>query len=134
MDTALRTLRIVHAAMMVAAFIYVGIAEKFCAANVLHDIDTMYVAIAALAGLMVVSAFSVRRRFVTNSADILRTDVSNSAALARWRTGQMLGFAVAEAVVLYGLVVRFTGASTVHAAPFYVGGILLFLAFFPTRP
>jgi F0F1-type ATP synthase membrane subunit c/vacuolar-type H+-ATPase subunit K len=120
--------------MMIAAFMYVWLAEKLNAGHSPRDIKAMYVGIAAITLLMVFSALFLRRRFVAQSAELLRVDANNSAAVMRWRTGQIVGFGVAEAVVLYGLVVRFAGASTVQSAPFYVGGILLFLAFFPQRP
>jgi hypothetical protein len=96
MEATLRTLRIVHGAMMIAAFMYVWLAEKLNAGHSPRDIKAMYVGIAAITLLMVFSALFLRRRFVAQSAELLRVDANNSAAVMRWRTGQIVSQAPAR--------------------------------------
>ncbi len=134
MNNVLRTMRIIHGAMLLAAFMYVWIAEKLNYGQSPRDISTFYMVLCFQIVLIVVIAFFFRRRFVSASVETLRTDPNNATALGRWRTGQIMSYAFAESVVLFGLVVRFTGATRMQAVPFYVVGILMLLVFYPQEP
>ena len=43
----------------------------------------------------------------------------------------MILFALCESVVVYGLVLRFIGATWIQVAPFYLAGIVLLILFRP---
>src|SRR5262245_33579638 len=134
MDRQLRTLRIIHAAMVAAAILYVALAEF-----VLHRSDkkigtAAYSMVAILAAVVASAVFKVRDQFLRQPSEILRMQPDDIGALGRWRVGYVLLLSMAEAIVLYGLLARFMGASWQGAAPFYVMGIALLFAFYPRRP
>lgn len=134
MDSAIRGLRIVHGALLAAAFLYVYLAETLKADSYPRPISLIYVAIAAVAGAVIVISFVLRIRMVNSSEERLRLDASDAAALARWRAGNIASIALAESIVLYGLVLRFVGATTGQVVPFYLAGIAMLLLFTPRRP
>src|SRR5437588_9498022 len=77
---------------------------------------------ALLIGLIIVVT---RKLTIDRALEVLKHTPDNMAALYRWRSGNILSFALAESIVLYGFVVRFLGASLAQAAPFYIAGIII---------
>jgi formate-dependent nitrite reductase membrane component NrfD len=134
MDSAIRVLRIVHGALLGAAFLYVFMAEKLNEGREPKSTSVIYMAIAVMAVAVVVISFVFRIRMVGSSEEKLRLDATDATALARWRAGNVVTLALAESVVLYGLVLRFVGATTAQAVPFYLAGIAMLLLFTPRRP
>ena len=80
---------------------------------------------------MVAIVMVLRRATIGRAQDVLRTSPNDAAALGRWRMGQIITFAICEAIVLYGLVLRFMGATLKQSAPLYVLGICAMLFFRP---
>ena len=58
----------------------------------------------------------------------------SATTLYRWRTGYMATYALSEAIVLYGVVLRFLGLSFSQVVPFFLAGFILMLFFGPRRP
>ncbi len=75
-----------------------------------------------------------RRRFVSSSELVLVTQADDPAALGRWRAGYIVIWALCEAIILYGLLLRFLGSSFVQVLPFLIAGFTLLLFFSPRRP
>jgi len=74
-------------------------------------------------------------RFV-KIAGVLVPDTPIPAAerLAKLRTYFITCYCLAEAVAIYGFVLRFMGASLMEAAPFFAGSLILFALCFPQLP
>ncbi len=136
MEAQLRSMRIVHGAMLFAAVLYVYIAEKLKPVAVAAPNSILYAAITCVAIALIGVAFFFRKRYVSDAEEKLRqpTTNTNPDTLRRWRAGHLVCFAFGESVVLYGLVLRLLGSATRQVVPFYVVGILLLIWFTPRRP
>jgi len=71
----------------------------------------------------------VRRIMLKSAESMLAENRENPAALYRWRASYMATYALSEAVVLYGVVLRFLGLEFSQVAPFFVAGFILMLFF-----
>jgi len=132
MRLALRTVRLVQIAMLVSVAIYVVVGEVVrpsFAAN-----PTILYA-ASVASISVVGAILVvRRTLVVQSEAQLREKPDDPFILSRWRTGYIVMYALCEALALFGLLLRLVGFSINHVWPYYAGGFVLLLLFWPTVP
>lgn len=133
MDTQLRTLRIVRAAMLVAAIMYVFIAERLVQA---HDPlpTSFYFAMIAVAAGSALLALIFRNKSVPLGAAAAPLQATDTAKVRRWMVSYIVPYALAESVVLDGLVLRFVGATFPQVLPFYVGGVALLLLLAPRLP
>jgi hypothetical protein len=76
-----------------------------------------------LGGLSVVviaAGFAVRKKMTQPALDALRTKPDDIALVCRWRSEAILSATLAEAVVLFGLVIHLWGGSGVPAAGFWI--------------
>ena len=79
--------------------------------------------------------FRLRRRMLRRSLQSLEKDSSNPKALKQWEAGHIIGLAMAEGVVQWGLVVRMVlGGALWQASLFYAVGLLLLLCWTPRMP
>lgn len=79
--------------------------------------------------------FRIRPRLIRRAEEALAKDASNPKALRQWQAGQILGMAFAEAIVLYGVVVRMVlDGALWQASLFYAVGLLLMLLWTPRMP
>lgn len=123
----IRTLLIIWRLLLVATVLFIWNAEKS------HPIKTsidqrFYAAICIVAVSEIGIIFFMQKRW--------QTDNSSSPAdpnLRRIYAAQLGLMACSLAVVLYGLVVRFMGATLPQTLPFYVIGSLLLLYFRPRQ-
>jgi hypothetical protein len=87
-----------------------------------------------LAAWCIFEGFRFRRLWVFPSQRLLANDACNSKALRRWKAGQLIVLAMAEAVAWYGLVVRMVLHGTLRQASlFYAAGLFLLLLWTPRR-
>jgi len=126
--TSLRGLRIVWRALLVATVLYVWSAEKYHSTNKPIS-QEFYSAICIVSICLIGTMFLIQKR----SAKQLEGSSSpaDPKALRRAYAVQLSLMACALAVVLYGLVVRFVGATLAQALPFYIVGSSLLLYFRP---
>jgi hypothetical protein len=89
---------------------------------------------AGLALWVVEGGFRYRRRLLPSSREALGKDVSNPKALKQWELGQVIGLAMAGAVVPWGVVVRVQGGALWQASLFYAAGLFLLLLWTPRMP
>jgi hypothetical protein len=86
-------------------------------------------------GLVCVSDIAIasvlRTRYISTSAEILRAEPENQAALAKWRMGNVISFTFAQTVTLFGFLLRFLGAQWKVAGVFFAAGLLLLLLWTP---
>ena len=76
----------------------------------------------------------VRQVIVGRALETLQLHPEDGASVKRWFSGSMILFALCESVVVYGLALRFVGATLRQAAPFYLAGIVLLILFRPRKP
>lgn len=89
---------------------------------------------AVIAILCVLGWLALRRKYIEAAKRQLSTNGNDGVALKRWQTGQIISFALSEAVAMYGLNLRYAGLAFSGAAWFYVAGLLLMLSSFPRSP
>jgi ABC-type Fe3+ transport system permease subunit len=119
--------------MLVSIVIYFFVAEH--SGPPPHQLEPAFVsAITILALCLAASLFLVRHLTVGKSERALSARPDDAAALKRWRTGYIITFAICEAIVLYGVVLRFAGLEPRRTFPFYIAGFVLMLVSAPRRP
>ena len=127
---SLRSLRTMHAVLLVSVLLYALIGE-----HVEHQAFTgnqrALSAMTALAGLVVLLAAVLRKRMVGPSKDVLRKEPNDVRALARWRFGTLISLVLCEALAMIGFVVRFLGYPLQQAALFYVAAGVLMMVWWP---
>ena len=133
MDTSLRLLRIVWAALLMAIAAYIVIGERVASSRPSAS-PLIFRAIALVAISTVVIIFVVRRLLVSRAVQALGKNPEDQPAFLRWRGGSIATFALCEAIALYGFVLRMQGFTLSQVAPFYISGLLLMVYFGPRRP
>jgi hypothetical protein len=131
-NAALRVLRIIWAAMLFSIVVYGFIG--YGAPKREQPAPTIFYCLMIISVACVGSVSFFRRKFVLPSDSTLATQPENPSALGRWRAGYIFMWALCEAIVLYGLVLRLIGFAFVQVLPFLVGGFVLMLFFPPRRP
>jgi hypothetical protein len=84
-------------------------------------------ALAALAVLITILIFVMRRIQVSPAEEILRDQPQDAKALARLRQGYLITYTLSLSIALYGVVLHFLGFSGSQVAPFFVAGFALIL-------
>jgi len=134
MKATFAQLRIIH-----AAFVFSWLTFVLVAIYILHPVDKLTgmtvplaVGVAALSSISV--AQTLRQKLVIAPAEELARQPDNAPLLQRWRSGNIVQFAFAESVTLFGLVLRLLGANWPVAAPFFAVGLLMLLLNAPRDP
>jgi hypothetical protein len=83
---------------------------------------------------VIAAGFAVRKKMIQPALEALRTKPDDIALLGRWRSGAILSATLAEAVVLFGVVIHLLGGSAVQAAGFWIAGALTMLIWWPQAP
>jgi hypothetical protein len=116
----IRGLRIVWRVLLLATVVYVWVAER-------HHPTAKQISRACYIAICVVSICVICTMFLVRKLSAKRLATSSHPAdpktLRRAYADQLLLMGCSLAVVLYGLVVRFTGATLGQALPFYVVGL-----------
>ena len=134
MKSKLGKIRLIQAAFIVAILLFVRVAESVRGRGsnhwtLWHWVMTGLALYAALVG------FFFRRKLLRRSEEALAKDASNPKALNQWQAGHLMGFASAEAIVLWGVVVRMVlGGALWQASLFYAAGLFLLLLWTPRMP
>ncbi len=132
-EASVRALRIIHLALFVPIPLYFLMGETVGPREP-SDVRLIRQVITALALLDTGLAVVFRKRMVEPAAEALRLKPDDTVAMARWAKGHILSFAICESVGLFGLVLRFLGATTLEAAPFFAVAFVLMLVFRPSAP
>jgi len=132
-DGTLRWLRIVYFAMFVAMALYVYISE--ITQHQLIDMNRAFLfGLGLVAVVLVGIALYVQVKTIRPALETLQAKPDAVAAMASWRSASLASYVIAEAIVLFGLCLRFLGGARILCIPFYVVGIALMLTLFPRRP
>jgi hypothetical protein len=133
MEAALRTTKIVHFAMLLSAVLYIFVAEQIRMSS--EEIGSGFFWIMfPVPLLLAIVALVIKHKIIEPAETVLRLQPNEVAALGRWRLGYIVGFALGEAIVLFGLVLRVLGASAARAGVLYAIGIVTMLVLTPRRP
>jgi hypothetical protein len=127
-------LNFVRAALLLAIAAYVFLGETIASRTAVPGNSMMFQVFALVAVVTVAVMFVARRKTIAPAATTLRDHPEDAAALARWRSGYVITYALCEAVALYGFILRMLGFSLTQVAPFYLAAILLMLFYGPRRP
>ena len=143
MDAAFRVLRILHIAMLAASVLYVVVGEVVrgavdgatAIAGPPVPADPTLVNILLVLGVgLAFAAILLRQKLLASAQEVLLRSPGDIAAVGRWRVAHIVAFALAEAVVLFGLVLRIMGVPLTTAAILYAIGIVTLLMVVPRRP
>jgi cytochrome b561 len=132
MRLALRTVRLVQIAMLVAVGVYIAVGEVV-RTHFTATPSLLYAASVASIGV-VGSLLVVRRTMVLHSETQLREKPDDPSLLARWRAGHIVTYALCEVLALFGLTLRLVGFSISDVWPYYAGSLVLLLLFWPKLP
>ena len=119
---------------MVAMLLYVYLTEFLLRLATQPVSAELYDGIAIVALVSAVAAFATRARMLGPAFAKLRANPDDPDGHKRWRVGTLISDSLALSIVLYGFVLRFMGATSRQAAPFYAGGFALMILWWPRRP
>ncbi len=134
MDANLRFVNIIRAALGASLAIFAFIGFGLNLMNPRDVSSTLIYVSVALSIWALSGGFRLRQRFVRKANEILRSHPDDVAAWKRWSAGNIIFYAMCESVALYGLMLRFMGATPAQTIPFFVVAIVGMLAFGPQRP
>jgi len=132
-DGTLRGLRTLYLILLVAMLLYVAVAEK-TQHQLIHMNHAFLAGLSVIAALMVGIILYLQVKTIRPALETLQSKPDDGSSLERWRTASFAAYMLAEAIVLFGLCLRFLGGTRAMSLPFYGFGILLMLFLFPRRP
>jgi len=126
----LRVARVLHVALLVMVVVDFDISYRF--APIQNQISPILVYAITFVGLneIGVAAF-LRSRMIKPSEESLSSNPNDEPALKKWWTGVIVTLVMASTIVLFGLVLKFMGATWNVACWFFIVGTLLLLAWAP---
>ena len=133
MIRALRTLRVVQWALLASIVLY-GIVGQVVGPAASGVDATLSYLFATLSVAIVGAIFVVRRTLVLRAGETLATRPEDSLSLNHWRTGYITTYVLCESLALFGLILRFRGSPVEASVPYYLGGFVLLLFFWPRQP
>lgn len=133
MIAALKTLRVVQWAMLSTVVLYAIVGQVVGPAPRGIDATLSYL-FATLSVAIVGAIFVVRRTLVLHAGESLASRPDDRLSLSHWRTGYIATYVLCESLALFGLILRFRGSPVAASVPYYVGGFILLLFFWPRRP
>lgn len=133
MTRTLKTLRAVQWSMLASILLYLAVGEVL--GPRVRGVDaTLSYLFSTLAVGIVGTIFVVRRTLVLRAAGTLASHPEDNLSLSHWQTGYIATYALCEALALFGLVLRFRGATLEQSLLFYLGGFVLLFFFRPVEP
>lgn len=143
MEPRVRNLRIVHLALLASLGLYIWIGEqirrtpKTLDPAILKGLAVLASAVGAVAlfiRLLRLPAAEEKLRLASNDLVLSNRWATDPPVARRWFFLHILSFALCESIALYGLLLRFNGASLPQVGGFYAGAIALMLLWTPRRP
>jgi len=110
MESARRGLQIVRFAMLISIVLYFVIVRMVPSYASPNPMIFRVIALFAFANLG--ALLFLRKLLVAIPSEALRSRPEDSAALAKWKLGQLITWALGESIALYGLVLHVLGFST----------------------
>ena len=133
-ETTLRYLRLIHGFLLFSMFIYMGLGQIFVP-HEQREIKPAFMIVMVVVSLATACVvLFIRAQRILPAMETLRARPDDGPAIARWRIGSVLSYALSESVMLCGFALRVMGASLALAVPFYIGAVLLMVLLWPRRP
>ena len=133
LDRQFASIRIIYYFMFGSQVLYIYLSEVMLHLPV-RQIAAFYQAIVAVCLCVLIVGIVLRKRLVDGPAAALRANPDDLASLQRWKAGQIATYALAEAVVLFGFVVRVLGSGRPRAFVIYAAGLVFMTLWAPRRP
>ncbi|MBZ5702275.1 MAG: hypothetical protein LAN84_10550 [Acidobacteriia bacterium] len=130
LQTALRDLRIIHGVMLVSVLLYMLVIFQIHPSEG-HLSPVIPEAITVCCAAEIAVALVLRARLLAPCMETLRSNPDDAQALGRWREGNLVSITLAQSVALFGLVLKFLGASWFVGGPFFATAIFLLLIWTP---
>jgi hypothetical protein len=134
MDSALKVVQTIRIAMLASIVLYVFVGELAARPRMNSPSVLIFYALTFVSITMVGIITVIRRTLTFPAQTTLAAQAADAAALNRWRGGYIASYAIAEAIALYGLVLRFLGFTLSQVAPFYIAAFMLLLLLTANRP
>jgi hypothetical protein len=112
---------------MLASIVLFAVVAGTLARNPQRPLIILYEAITTVTVMDVIAWLILRRKFLGEAAHLLANDPSSIPGLGRWQIGHIVGYALSEAVALFGFNLRFMGFSFREVTPFFLAGFVLML-------
>jgi F0F1-type ATP synthase membrane subunit c/vacuolar-type H+-ATPase subunit K len=133
LDRTLQTLRIIHGAMLFSIVLYAAI--LYVLDPPMKELPNTFPVIFYFLGIINVGVALFMRSYMLGAAEgKLQTAAEDPAALKDLRKAYIVSFAFCESAALFGFVLRFLGASWIHAGALFAIGIAGLLLCTPRRP
>jgi hypothetical protein len=125
-------LRLIHLAFVFTWFMYLGLLFYLRLPEKSVPI-ILTVALGTIAASTISVAQTLRQKLLFAPATALVSDPENAVLLRRWRAGNIVSFAFAESVMLFGVVLKFLGERWSIVSIFFGVGLLLLLLWAPQK-
>ena len=133
MIRALKTLRVVQWTLLASIVLYGIVGQVVRPAPRCVDATLSYL-FATLSVAIVGAIFVVRRTLVLRAAESLASRPEDGLSLNHWKTGYIATYVLCESLALFGLILRLRGSPVEASVPYYLGGFVLLLFFWPRQP
>ena len=133
MERNILEVRVIHGAFLMTIFLFVVV----CRISAPPEQPISYATVTAFVGVAIadIALGLVRRQQLSrDSAEVARSEANMSKALNHWRMFNITSFVHAETVALFGVALKFLGASWAIAAGFFVIGFALLVFWTPRTP
>lgn len=132
MEKAVRNARVMAICFLVYLVILPLTVEKFVQTTAPTVDRTFFTGICVVSVVEIGVALAVRIR-----KPLIREEIASqeeaSSAVRKWLTVQIMSYAIAISVALYGVALRFLGVSLAKTVPFYAVALLLLLGWWPRK-
>ncbi|MEW5975145.1 MAG: hypothetical protein AB1898_04985 [Acidobacteriota bacterium] len=133
LEQSVRTVRVIHTAMVVSILAYLGIAYVVLSRRdpVPGGEGILASVLYVLSGLTIVGVFAVRRLVLPAPDELKTASGDSSEMISKYRMGSIISFVLCEAIALYGLVLAFVSGSMAHLLRLAAVSIVLLLFLYP---
>jgi len=128
-EKAVLEARILHAAFVITVILFI-FCTRLATPPPRPVSRELLLAIAGLTVADIMLGFTMRQKFMAKAGEPFECKGENSG-LEAWRSANICSFAHAEAVTLFGVTLKFLGASWKIAGPFFFIGLSLLLLWTP---
>ncbi len=136
-DQRYRTVRIIHAALMVSIVVYLGIGYMIGRApspSASREFAAMLVRIFYVVGAgLIASVFLIRRLVLPSPEEFVANPLEISSLLSKYQAGHILVYALSEAIAILGFVLLFLTGSYLHLGYFALVSLILMAICTPKR-
>lgn len=129
MEAARKTIQIMRFVFAGTVVIYLFVIFRMPSSATPNPI--IHRALTVLCVTLAIVIFALRKILLLPAEDTLQRNPQDAKALARWRVGHIVIYAISLSIALYGLMLHFMGFSMPAVVPFFLAGFALILFFEP---